>query len=270
MDNVSTNTLSSDIPCIRCGYNLRSMAVDSRCPECGSAIADSLVPRPLAHVDRKVLRRIAIGLFLALIAPLLGASACFGSGANPGIALVALFPGGAHGWLLFLLFPHSGAPSWLGAVAISSIAAHLSSSFLITTRRFPILQASSLRRGYRYISIMSLLAIVLIWYLLPDDLPFLGIAVAILADFAQMMLFTACVSSIAIAGTFYDIDLWLGRSTTILLFVIMLAWGLLCNLLSPLIWGVIILAYLLAVFFALGAVGRLGFRLRRIQGLMEN
>jgi uncharacterized repeat protein (TIGR04138 family) len=33
---------NGDLPCVECGYNLRGLASDGRCPECGADVADSI------------------------------------------------------------------------------------------------------------------------------------------------------------------------------------------------------------------------------------
>jgi hypothetical protein len=33
---------TQDVPCLRCGYNLRGLKIDGLCPECGAPIARSL------------------------------------------------------------------------------------------------------------------------------------------------------------------------------------------------------------------------------------
>lgn len=54
--------MSNDaIFCIGCGYDLRSLPVDGRCPECGRAIAASVGGRRLAAADPQWLTRLAIG-----------------------------------------------------------------------------------------------------------------------------------------------------------------------------------------------------------------
>lgn len=35
-------TIAVDVPCIQCGYNVRALNVEDRCPECGHSILDSL------------------------------------------------------------------------------------------------------------------------------------------------------------------------------------------------------------------------------------
>ncbi len=34
--------VAADLPCVHCGYNLRTQAASSRCPECGAAVRDTL------------------------------------------------------------------------------------------------------------------------------------------------------------------------------------------------------------------------------------
>src|SRR4051812_40573537 len=45
MSNVlieSGETLVVDLPCTACRYNLRSLSIDGRCPECGRVVAQSV------------------------------------------------------------------------------------------------------------------------------------------------------------------------------------------------------------------------------------
>jgi hypothetical protein len=41
MENVST-VIGDDVPCMKCGYNLRTLAADGKCPECGANVAMSV------------------------------------------------------------------------------------------------------------------------------------------------------------------------------------------------------------------------------------
>src|SRR5258707_15175944 len=36
--------IERDTPCTQCGYNLRTLAVDQKCPECGTPIVQTLAP----------------------------------------------------------------------------------------------------------------------------------------------------------------------------------------------------------------------------------
>jgi|GEM_PF-3715042 len=53
-------TIDHDLPCIHCGYNLRTLAHNARCPECGAAVADSLD----GQLGQSPLRRVRIGTML--------------------------------------------------------------------------------------------------------------------------------------------------------------------------------------------------------------
>lgn len=53
-----------DLPCAGCGYNLRGLTRDGRCPECGAPVADSLLRGPMAACDPAWVRRVATGVVL--------------------------------------------------------------------------------------------------------------------------------------------------------------------------------------------------------------
>lgn len=52
--------VSGDLPCVSCGYNLRTLAIDRRCPECGEAVFRSVHP-DLVGVDLAWLRTVRLG-----------------------------------------------------------------------------------------------------------------------------------------------------------------------------------------------------------------
>lgn len=56
--------LTADTPCVECGYNLRTLEPQSRCPECGTAISLTLFDRDLSYLDAAWLRRVQRGLWL--------------------------------------------------------------------------------------------------------------------------------------------------------------------------------------------------------------
>ena len=65
-------TVDHDLGCIGCDYNLRSLSIDSACPECGAAVGASLVPHPLSHESPAKLQSLVVGVSLLLAGLLLG------------------------------------------------------------------------------------------------------------------------------------------------------------------------------------------------------
>ncbi len=59
-----------DLPCVACGYNLRALATDGRCPECGEPIPHSLRGDRLRFSDYRWLGRLARGARLGFWAVL--------------------------------------------------------------------------------------------------------------------------------------------------------------------------------------------------------
>lgn len=59
-----------ELPCLHCGYDVRGLAHDSRCPECGSPVADALEPPPEARrysaAEVRWARLVLLGLALWL------------------------------------------------------------------------------------------------------------------------------------------------------------------------------------------------------------
>jgi hypothetical protein len=56
--------VQEDVPCRRCGYNLRTLPVDGQCPECGTEVRPSLRGRRLVNADRGWLAWICGGAIL--------------------------------------------------------------------------------------------------------------------------------------------------------------------------------------------------------------
>ena len=62
-------TIETDLPCIKCGYNLRTLPSNGQCPECGEPIWRTRCTRP----DFKAFRHFQMGLCFYSLAVL----ACF-------------------------------------------------------------------------------------------------------------------------------------------------------------------------------------------------
>jgi hypothetical protein len=61
--------IASDIRCRHCDYNLRTLLVSGKCPECGRSVADS---EPLYHRPLAWLRRLRWGVALLVLSMLVG------------------------------------------------------------------------------------------------------------------------------------------------------------------------------------------------------
>jgi hypothetical protein len=75
--------IASDLPCLDCGYNLRGLRRDGRCPECGRAVADALLGGRVRFAQPWWIDRVANGcgwLAAGLIVSLIN---CEVSGAEP-------------------------------------------------------------------------------------------------------------------------------------------------------------------------------------------
>jgi len=57
----SVETIGQDTPCFRCGYNLRGLAMNGCCPECGTAVEVSRAGRHLAASDPRWRWRLRLG-----------------------------------------------------------------------------------------------------------------------------------------------------------------------------------------------------------------
>src|SRR5204863_7208209 len=81
---VSANPfLETDVPCAQCGYNLRTLRADGRCPECGSDVGPSIwihrrkqqrrpqPPELLSAADPHWVRQLKVGAAFAVLVFLL-------------------------------------------------------------------------------------------------------------------------------------------------------------------------------------------------------
>ncbi len=55
-------TVAGDFPCHHCGYDLRTLGVNDRCPECGTVVRASVRGNILIYSDPAWLRRVATGV----------------------------------------------------------------------------------------------------------------------------------------------------------------------------------------------------------------
>lgn len=110
-----TTIVHDDLPCRYCGYNLRGLPVDGRCPECNADLNDSLLPDRLNYADPDWLAKIKLGLDLIFIMLLLSFVIGCAGGSAP------FFGGGTGGALQSL-------------ISLSSQIVHVVAIFLITSQ----------------------------------------------------------------------------------------------------------------------------------------
>ncbi len=108
-----STTVVEDVACVHCGYNLRGLSGDGRCPECFEKVAVSLRGNLLKYADTAWLRKLRFGATLKLWNILVG----FGGGLISGIVSSAGVPAGIVNSI-----------GWIGA------AFGLWASFVITTQ----------------------------------------------------------------------------------------------------------------------------------------
>lgn len=102
--------VGDDAPCHSCGYNLRGMAREAKCPECGALVEATLRGELLWHSDPAWLDRLAFGatmkLWNILIMFVFGMGAAILASSNIGSLVVELLglAGGCLGlWASFLI-----------------------------------------------------------------------------------------------------------------------------------------------------------------------
>lgn len=66
MTEVPSSTVSDDLACIHCGYNLRGLAYDGKCPECSKPVSTSRRGDFLKHADPEWLNKVRFGCALKL------------------------------------------------------------------------------------------------------------------------------------------------------------------------------------------------------------
>jgi hypothetical protein len=116
MDQVSsampdtTAPIGEGLKCTRCGYNLRGLATDGLCPECGTKITRSVHGNLLRYADPDWLGKLRLGSTLMLWNTLMSMLVGLGAAAVAGLGLpivlvgvVSLVAGGMGLWAMFLI-----------------------------------------------------------------------------------------------------------------------------------------------------------------------
>jgi hypothetical protein len=98
--------LAEDIDCRRCGYNLRGLNVDGRCPECTTPVGRSVHGDVLQFCDPEWVDRLAGGMRLYVFVIMFGI--LFGLVAGLGVAISMVTTGGMPAPVVFGLIMFSG------------------------------------------------------------------------------------------------------------------------------------------------------------------
>jgi hypothetical protein len=91
--------ISADLPCHRCGYDLRAHPQDGKCPECNASVAESrqwaAIPRRPAwrNSDPRWRRRMLAGAWILVLLPLMDALETSGWASSVRVPNVFGFPG---------------------------------------------------------------------------------------------------------------------------------------------------------------------------------
>jgi hypothetical protein len=140
-ESPAADAIAVDIACVGCGYSLRGLSAESRCPECGKPVLDSTHDRPPPRVTRAtrewawvVLAGLALLLWIVptQIETILSMRFGYGlGGASPRLNLPA-----PKIWAVPMLQRSIGyRPEALGVGGTMASLLAVASLFLITTRR---------------------------------------------------------------------------------------------------------------------------------------
>ncbi len=69
----TSQPIDIDLPCVKCGYNLRTLASSAACSECGTPVAESTLLPGFRFQSRRAARRVRRGLGILVIAVLVWA-----------------------------------------------------------------------------------------------------------------------------------------------------------------------------------------------------
>jgi hypothetical protein len=95
---------TTDVPCRSCGFNLRGLAPDGRCPECGAPVARSIYGDHLVYSDPSYLDGLRLGIVCIIVSAIIQCALII-TGIAVGVVIVI---GVANDWLTL-----TSTPPWL-------------------------------------------------------------------------------------------------------------------------------------------------------------
>lgn len=112
---LGANTISSDLPCHACGYNLRGLPHTGKCPECSKDIALSLPRAPvLTPLEARAIAKALARVFFSALAILVGILAA--------VLIAGLFPFASRSVLLWCCILPLAAGGVVHAIGVNELA----------------------------------------------------------------------------------------------------------------------------------------------------
>ena len=114
--SVSGGRVTTSLPCLRCGYDLRTLCEQARCPECGAPVSQTLAGLSLLLGPQSRLRGVVVPMMVALGALVATAVTCFAPPLPFLFELLALIGGVLALWRLTSLaeaLPRPSRADWI-------------------------------------------------------------------------------------------------------------------------------------------------------------
>lgn len=192
----SDPVIDSDLYCVHCNYNLRTLSIFGRCPECGAFVSESNQRHSLAHADGRITRPIALGLYLQALAPILLLTLVVVEPEIWPMVLIDLLPGGAKCFVSIVLLD---VPSPLAIpIAVAHLLAQCAGTWLIARddSQFPVPRDAKVHRELCRVGVVIAgLLFGSAWW---GDRPLLVMILAILFDLLHMFLVLGYIRSIGV------------------------------------------------------------------------
>jgi hypothetical protein len=219
----TTGTITRDLSCVYCGYNLRTLAITGRCPECGEPVATSLRERPFRFRNDAMPGRLQRGLLWLTVGIL---TATVGT-----IALTVVM-------LFYYRLPRGGLKLVFGVGDHVAVGAQLVTLIGLVLISYPLG-----RRGDRFwwpvgIAVLALGALgvlpgvvelILRWFAAAGRINWMNLPWIIGSSSCELAFLLACalawLQMLARVRYKRNKALWLGTAVALLLYSLCFVWG---------------------------------------------